>query len=159
MDTLIHHYLRKSACIYPDKVAIVQGEQAVTFEQLDRMSDRVASALVRHGISRLDRVCSLLEKSIEEVLAFLGASKAGGVFVPINHLLFAHQVEHIVNDCRPTVLVTTRRRWTDLRPVLERLGVRESLLEEASGIRARRVWANGTLPSDAATQAAAPPNL
>ena len=41
-----------------------------------------------------------------------------------------------------------------LRPTMERLGIRPDLLEEISGIGARRVWENGMQPSDAATLAA-----
>jgi len=41
-----------------------------------------------------------------------------------------------------------------LRPATERLGLRSGLIEELSGIRARRFWDNGTQPSDAATMAA-----
>jgi 3-oxoacyl-[acyl-carrier-protein] synthase III len=41
-----------------------------------------------------------------------------------------------------------------LRPATERLGLRSGLIEELSGIRARRFWDNGTQPSDAATLAA-----
>ncbi|MEM1411471.1 MAG: 3-oxoacyl-ACP synthase III [Pseudomonadota bacterium] len=41
-----------------------------------------------------------------------------------------------------------------LEPTMKRLGIRENLLEEVSGIEARRVWKEGTQPSDAATLAA-----
>ncbi len=41
-----------------------------------------------------------------------------------------------------------------LRPVIKRLGFRPGLIEELSGINARRFWNNGTQPSDAATLAA-----
>lgn len=41
-----------------------------------------------------------------------------------------------------------------LEPTMKRLGIRENLLEEVSGIEARRMWKEGTQPSDAATLAA-----
>ena len=48
------------------------------------------------------------------MLAILATSWAGGVFVPINPLLFPEQVGHILDDCRPTVIVTTRDRMNRL---------------------------------------------
>jgi 3-oxoacyl-[acyl-carrier-protein] synthase-3 len=54
----------------------------------------------------------------------------------------------------PPIRVTSREIEDRLRPTLERLGVREDLLEEVSGIGARRFWETGTAPSDAATLAA-----
>jgi acyl-CoA:acyl-CoA alkyltransferase len=41
-----------------------------------------------------------------------------------------------------------------LEPTLERLGIRENLLEDVAGINARRMWDGPTQPSDAATMAA-----
>jgi len=50
--------------------------------------------------------------------------------------------------------MTSRQISERLRPTMERLGVRPDLLQEISGIDARRFWNNGTQPSDAATLAA-----
>lgn len=41
-----------------------------------------------------------------------------------------------------------------LQPTLERFGIRENLLEDVAGIHERRIWADGMMPSDAATLAA-----
>lgn len=54
----------------------------------------------------------------------------------------------------PPVRLTSARISERLEPTLNRLGVRRDLLEQTTGIEARRLWENGTLPSDAATRAA-----
>jgi 3-oxoacyl-[acyl-carrier-protein] synthase-3 len=54
----------------------------------------------------------------------------------------------------PPIRVTSREIEQRLKPTLERLGIRDDLLEEVSGIGARRFWERGTSPSDAATLAA-----
>jgi len=54
----------------------------------------------------------------------------------------------------PPIRVTSREIEARLKPTLARLGVRDDLLEEVSGIGARRFWEQGTSPSDAATLAA-----
>lgn len=54
----------------------------------------------------------------------------------------------------PPIRVTSREIEEKLRPTLNRLGIRDDLLEEVSGIGARRFWEAGTSPSDAATLAA-----
>ena len=54
----------------------------------------------------------------------------------------------------PPIRVTSREIEIKLKPTLDRLGVRDDLLEEVSGIGARRFWEKGTSPSDAATLAA-----
>jgi len=52
------------------------------------------------------------------------------------------------------VRITSAEISERLRPTMERLGIRSGLLEEISGISARRFWNHGTQPSDAATLAA-----
>jgi 3-oxoacyl-[acyl-carrier-protein] synthase III len=54
----------------------------------------------------------------------------------------------------PPIRLTSAEISRRLGPTLKRLGIRENLLEDQTGIVARRVWDEGTLPSDAATQAA-----
>lgn len=52
------------------------------------------------------------------------------------------------------ITLTSKEISQRLKPTMDRLGVRESLLEEISGIKSRGIWEKGTQPSDAATLAA-----
>ncbi len=52
------------------------------------------------------------------------------------------------------IRMTSKQIGERLRPAMKRLGIRPNLLQEISGINARRFWNNGTRPSDAATLAA-----
>ena len=54
----------------------------------------------------------------------------------------------------PPIRVTSVEIEKQLKATFDRLGIRDNLLEEVSGIGARRFWENGTQPSDAATLAA-----
>jgi len=54
----------------------------------------------------------------------------------------------------PPIRITSNEIEKKLAPTLRRLGIRDDLLEEVSGIGARRFWEKGTQPSDAATLAA-----
>jgi acyl-CoA synthetase (AMP-forming)/AMP-acid ligase II len=119
MISLMHHFLRRSARRLPDKEALVHGERRLSYRELDEATDRLAAALVRGGVERGDRVAIFLEKSVEEALAIWAASKAGGVFVPMNHLLFPKQVGHIVDDCRPRAIVTTGAKLEPIREIVE----------------------------------------
>lgn len=52
------------------------------------------------------------------------------------------------------IRITSIEIEKQLGPAFKRLGIRDNLLEEVSGISARRFWEEGTMPSDAATLAA-----
>ena len=67
---------------------------------------------------------------------------------------FKNVVIQALAAVEPPIRVTSREIEQKLKPTLDRLGVRNDLLEEVSGIGARRFWEKGTAPSDAATLAA-----
>src|SRR5436305_9397724 len=49
-------FLRRSACVYPDKVAVVHGDRRISYAELDQRVNRLASALILAGIAPGDRV-------------------------------------------------------------------------------------------------------
>ena len=70
------------------------------------------------GLQRADRVGIYLEKRLEAVVASFAAPLAGMVFVPINPLLKADQVRHILRDCNVSLLVTSPERLATLGAAL-----------------------------------------
>ena len=121
MDFLIHHMLRKSAQVLPEKTALVHGRTSMTYQQVFDGVSRLAAGFRRIGIERGDRIGIYLDPSVELVVSIFGVSQAGAVFVPINGLLLPDQVEHIAQDCEMKGLVTTRKRLASLEEVLHKL--------------------------------------
>jgi amino acid adenylation domain-containing protein len=81
---LLHHLLRLSAERHPQRTAVVEGERALTYRELDALSGRVAGALVEAGVRPGDRVGLLCPKSLESVAAIFAILKAGGIYVPLD---------------------------------------------------------------------------
>lgn len=75
-----------------------------------------------------DRVAIFLPKQFEWVIALFATSLAGGVVVPINHVLKTRQVIHILRNSGARYIVTTKSRFAgliremnvdgDVRPIL-----------------------------------------
>ncbi len=118
MDFLIHHMLRTSAHRLPDKEALVHGERRLPYGEVWRKVGGLAGGLRRAGLDRGDRVGIYLDASVEQALSIFAISRAGGVFVPINGVLFPDQVSHIARDCRMRGLITTAAKLTAIAPVL-----------------------------------------
>ena len=118
MTSLVHHLLADSAVRIPDKEALVHGDRRLSYAEVLRLTQRLAGGFRAAGLERGDRVGVCLEKSVEQTVAIMAALWAGGVFVPINHLLFPQQIGHIVRDCEPRVLVTTEGHLVRLREEL-----------------------------------------
>ena len=60
---LVTDFLSRAAALYPEKVAIIDGEQRLTYAEFERRSKRLAQALVHAGVEKGDRVCILSPNS------------------------------------------------------------------------------------------------
>jgi acyl-CoA ligase (AMP-forming) (exosortase A-associated) len=121
MDYLIHHMMRASAARFPDKEAFVDKEHRLTFEAATSKVAGLAEGLRQAGLRRGERVGIYLETSVLQALSIFGVSQAGGVFVPINSLLFPHQVAHIAGDCQMTGVITSRDKLVSLASVAKNI--------------------------------------
>src|SRR5689334_20276500 len=95
-DFLLHHLLRAASEV--KKEALVYGDQRLTYDDLALHVASVAYHLRNAELSRGGRVGIYLDPSVPQVLSILGISQAGGVFVPVNHMLLPDQVSHIMTD-------------------------------------------------------------
>jgi acyl-CoA ligase (AMP-forming) (exosortase A-associated) len=93
----------------------------------------LASALRRAGLTRGERIGIYLDAGVPQVLSIFAASQAGGVFVPINGVLFADQVSHIGRDCRISALITTSAKLKTLLPILGEIASLRFLVVVADG--------------------------
>src|SRR5216683_8280534 len=86
-----------------DKVAFIDRERRLTYDELARQSARLANLLVRRGVRREDRAALVLLDTVDFPVVFLGTIRAGIVPVPLNTLLTAEQYAYILADTRARV--------------------------------------------------------
>jgi acyl-CoA ligase (AMP-forming) (exosortase A-associated) len=110
MQYLMQHLLRDSAVKYPDKVALIQEETRFTYQETEDITNKLSHTLNDAGTDRGDRVGVFLDHSLEQAFSFFGILKAGGIYVPINSLLYGDQVNHIANNCQLTGLILDAQR-------------------------------------------------
>ena len=89
-------FLRRSAYVFPDKVAVVHGARHTTYRELEERANRLASALRAAGIERGDRVAFLAPNIPAMLEAHFGVPAAGGVLVAINTRLGRDEIAHIL---------------------------------------------------------------
>ena len=106
--------LLASAAARPDRPAVTDRATTLTYAQLTAAVGAAAGGFIEHGLGHGDRVAVWLAKRCEKVVALYGAFAAGGVAVPVNALLKAPQVAHILRDSNAKILVTTAARLADL---------------------------------------------
>jgi acyl-CoA ligase (AMP-forming) (exosortase A-associated) len=111
--------------------ALRLGTDSLNYVDLDAQVSQAAVALLRSGLKAGDRVAVYLPKSLASVVAQFGVARAGGVFVPVNPVLKARQVNHILADSGASILVTSEDRLALLRQENEAFPatVRDIILE------------------------------
>jgi long-chain acyl-CoA synthetase len=115
---LVQDFLIDSSTRSPDKTALICENQRLTYQQIDSLSNRLANALLEHGIQRGDRVALYLPNSIAAVVGIFAALKAGGVFVVLNPTTKPDKLAYILNNCRAAALITEHRHLTMLQSLL-----------------------------------------
>ncbi|MGF7121650.1 long-chain-fatty-acid--CoA ligase [Rhodococcus sp. BE178] len=90
--------LEDSARRYPDRDALVQGEQRFTYAQVDAVSNQVANLLVSSGIRPGDKVALSLPNVPWFPILYYGILKAGAVVVPLNILLKGREIAYHLAD-------------------------------------------------------------
>ena len=115
---LLHELPARAAACWPARAALTVGGQHLAYADLFSQVERCAASLLALGLARGARVAVYLEKRVEAVVASFAAPAAGGVLVPVNPLLKATQVAHILQDAGVAVLVTSATRLAALAPVL-----------------------------------------
>jgi len=116
---LLHQALTAAAARAPEHPALVHGpDTSIGYAELAQRVARAAAQLTALDVRRGERVAVYLPKQPEAVIAMLAAAMSGAVFVPVNPLLKAAQVQHILHDCAVKVLVTSADRAQLLRPIL-----------------------------------------
>ena len=115
--------------------ALVEGAHTTTYAELEALVSRMASGLAAIGVRPGDRVAVWLSKTTGNIAALLGAMRAGAVAIPVNPVLKAPQVEHILADSGASVLLTNNARAETLRNTPRTCRV----------LRAEKDWGAGSL--------------
>ncbi len=128
MTTLLHHLPEQSACQSPDATAISHKNTHWDYQTFSIMVDKIANALLSINLKRQNRVAIYLPKQIETASSFFAINKAGGVFVPVNPVLKAPQVGHILRDCDVQILITSKNRLPALIPELQNCSALQAVI-------------------------------
>ena len=96
---------KKAPRLAQKKTAIVYGERAITYAELDIFSNQFANALVQLGVKKGDRVALFLPNIPQFIIAYFGVLKAGAVVTAISPLHREREVEYQLADSGAETIV------------------------------------------------------
>ncbi len=101
-------FLQRSSTVYPDKTAVIHGDQRYSYHEFADRCRRLAGALATHGIGRGDTV-SVMAPNVPAMLeAHYGVPMTGAVLNALNYRLDAATISFILDHAQTKVLITDR---------------------------------------------------
>lgn len=93
----------------PDRVALVGGDEQLTYAQLEEKANRLAHYLIDRGVKKDDKVGLYCRNRIEIVIAMLGIVKAGAILVNVNFRYVEGELSYLFENSDMVALVHERR--------------------------------------------------
>ncbi|GLW49508.1 non-ribosomal peptide synthetase [Streptomyces sp. NBRC 14336] len=90
----------------PHAIALVAGEQELSFAELNERANRLAHALIARGAGPDDLVAVMLPRTADAVVAWLGVLKAGCAYLPVEPGWPADRIAALLADARPVAVLT-----------------------------------------------------
>lgn len=98
--------LARNARRTPSTVALVFGDDKLTFAEFDTRVNKLANALASRGIGHGDKVAVLMYNCFELLESYFACLKLGAAAVPVNFRLTAPEVAYILGNSHAKAVLT-----------------------------------------------------
>src|SRR5688500_5797236 len=143
MDITIGRLLAKRALLDGGRPALIAGERRLDFRRLNAEACRAATLLRASGIEAGDRVAALMRNGADYLALYYGAAKIGAILCAINWRLAAPEIDFILRDSEPKLLVHD----AEFAATVATLATERARVVEADGFRARSGAASDREPA------------
>ena len=110
----VHRPFEVQAERTPNAVAVVFGDEYLTYQELNQKANQLAHYLQQYGVGPEVLVGICVERSLEMVVGLLGILKAGGAYVPLDPSYPPDRIAFMLDDAQVPVLVTQQHLLTRL---------------------------------------------
>ncbi|KOY00806.1 non-ribosomal peptide synthetase [Pseudomonas nunensis] len=105
LDETVHGLFEAQVERTPDVVAVVFGEQRLSYRELNERANRLAHFLRGQGVRPDSRVAICVERSADMVVGLLAILKAGGGYVPLDPAYPLDRIAYMLQDSAPAVVL------------------------------------------------------
>jgi len=95
---------RLNARRYPEKKALIMGDEHMTFKTLNESANKLANGLISMGVKPGDKAGIMAQNCLEFPVILYAAAKCGAVLVPINFRYEKKELIYVVNNSGPKIL-------------------------------------------------------
>ncbi len=139
-DLTLPQLLADAAQKFPNNIALrfllkylplgLRIQSTLTYRQLEEATDKFAVALQKLGIRKGDRVALMLPNMPQQVVAYFGILKAGGIVVNVNPTYTPRELHYLLHDSGVETIVLISGFYERLAAIQERTSVRTVILAD-----------------------------
>jgi len=116
-DTLIQDLFEKRVAKTPHEVALVYEQDQLTFDQLNKRANQLASYLTKKGLGAEKFVAICMDRSLDMLVGILGILKSGAAYLPMDPEYPLDRLKYMLNDSGAAVLLTQKHLLDRLPPM------------------------------------------
>ncbi|MEM7587957.1 MAG: amino acid adenylation domain-containing protein, partial [Acidobacteriota bacterium] len=139
--SLLHQFFERQARQRPEAIAVICGEQRLTYGLIEARANQLAHLLSQQGLAAESRVAVLLPRTLDCVVALLSVLKAGCAYVPLDPAYPQERLTYMLEDSGAEIvlmgqdLATPSVETSAAKPVraLQLEGTRWALSSERRG--------------------------
>jgi 3-oxocholest-4-en-26-oate---CoA ligase len=117
----------------PDRVALICGDEQLTYAQLEEKANRLAHYLQSQGVKKDDKVGLYCRNRIEIVIGMLGIVKAGAILVNVNFRYVEGELKYLFENSDMVALIHERQYSDRVANVLPELPLLKTILVVEDG--------------------------
>lgn len=113
----------------PQRLAIETQDGAhISYGDLTARAGQMANVLVARGVKPADRVAVQVEKSVANIVLYLGTVRAGAVYLPLNTAYTLNELDYFIGDAEPSLVVCDPAKAEGLAPIAAKVKARVETL-------------------------------
>jgi amino acid adenylation domain-containing protein len=113
-EVRLHELFERQVAKTPSAIALVFGEQKLSYAELNRKANQLGHYLRKLGVGPEVLVAICLERSLEMMVAVVGILKAGGAYLPLDPAYPPARLAFMLADAKPEVLLTAQTLMASL---------------------------------------------
>jgi malonyl-CoA/methylmalonyl-CoA synthetase len=113
----------------PKRLAIETHDGAhISYGELIARAGQMANVLVARGVKPGDRVAVQVEKSVANIVLYLGTVRAGAVYLPLNTAYTLNELDYFIGDAEPSLVVCDPAKAEGLAPIAAKVSAKVETL-------------------------------
>lgn len=126
-EKTIHEMFEEQVRRTPDHIALVYGDEQLTYEEVNKKANSLAWYLKEKGVCPDTIVGILSERCAEMIIGILGILKAGGAYLPIDPEYPSERIQYMINDSHMEILLTQKQYDLKVEGVNKKIYLDDSL--------------------------------